>query len=331
MDTDLYSILGVDEKATAADLKKAYRKLAKKYHPDANPGDKAAEERFKEISDAYDVLSDPEKRERYNTLKKGGGAFFGQDGGAPFTGGFGDLGDILSSMFGEGGFGQRSRRRTPSAKIRVPFRTAASGGTVKADLDIPARCAACSGEGGSGREVCKTCGGSGRTVNRQGAFSTMHSCPSCGGAGYILTSTCSVCHGSGETLNRQSVEVNIPPGSDDGSVMRLTTPEGGTVLVKLSVTPDRFLSREGRNIRCSVCITSPQAALGTSMMIRTLDGRVKLHIPPGTQPGTVLRLAGKGVLYRGARGDQYVHVDVSIPESLTEEQKRLWQKLKETG
>ena len=113
--------------------------------------------------------------------------------------------------------------------------------------------------------------------------------------------------------------------------MRLTTPEGGTVLVKLSVIPDRFLSREGRNIRCSVTITSPQAALGTSMMIRTLDGRVKLRIPQGTQPGTVLRLAEKGVLYRGARGDQYVHVDISIPESLTEEQKRLWQKLKETG
>jgi molecular chaperone DnaJ len=331
VDTDLYSILGVDDKTSAADLKKAYRKLAKKYHPDANPGDRTAEERFKEISDAYDVLSDSEKREQYDALRKGGGAFFGQDGGTPFTGGFGGLGDILSSMFGGDGFGRRSRRRTPTAEMQIPFRTAASGGSVKADLDIPTRCAACNGEGGSGREVCKTCGGSGRTVNRQGAFSTMHSCPSCGGSGHILTSTCPVCHGSGETSDRQSVEVSIPPGSEDGSVMRLTTPDGGTVLVKLRILPDRFLSREGRNILCTVKIPPPQAALGTSMMIRTLDGKVKLRIPAGTQPGTVLRLAGKGVLYRGARGDQYVHVDVSIPETLTEEQKRLWQKLKESG
>jgi molecular chaperone DnaJ len=332
VDADLYGILGVDENVSAQDLKKAYRKLAKKYHPDANPGDTDAEERFKQISDAYDVLSDPEKREQYDTLRKGGGAFFGEEGASPFTGGFGDLGDILSSMFGGGGgFGRRSRRRTPSAEISVPFRTAASGGRVKADLDIPSRCSACGGEGGSGKEVCPSCGGTGNTINRQGAFSTMHSCPSCGGAGYRMTSTCPVCRGTGETLNRSTVEVDIPPGSDDGSVLRLGTSDGGTLLVRLRVVPDRFLTREGRDIHCTVTITSAQAALGTSMMVRTLDGKVKLRIPAGTQPGTVLRLAGKGVLYRGARGDQYVHVEVRIPDSLTEEQKNLWQRLKETS
>jgi molecular chaperone DnaJ len=330
VDSDLYGILGVDEDVTPEDLKKAYRKLAKKYHPDANPGDRSAEERFKQISDAYDVLSDPEKRSRYDALRKGTGAFPGQEGGVPFSGGFGDLGDILSSMFG-GGFEGGSRRRTPSTELRVPFRTAAAGGRVKADLDIPARCSACGGEGGSGKEVCRSCGGSGNIVNRQGAFSTMHSCPACRGAGYVLTSTCPVCHGVGEIHRRQSVEVDVPPGSDDGSVLRLSAPEGGTVLVRIRVIPDRFLTREGRDIHCTVRITSPQAALGTSMMIRTLDGRVKLRIPPGTQPGAVLRLAGKGVLYRGARGHQYVHVDVSVPVDLTEEQKQLWRRLRDTG
>lgn len=326
---DLYSILGVDEKVSPEELKKAYRKLAKKYHPDANPGNQKAEERFKEISDAYDVLSDTEKREQYDALSKGGGSFFGQDSGAPFAGGFGDLGDILSSMFGRD-IGHGPRRRTHSAEILVPFHTAASGGSVKARIDLPSTCSSCGGEGGSGRETCNACGGSGRVVNRQGGFSTMHSCPSCGGVGSVLTSVCAVCHGSGEIRNTQSVEVNIPPGSDDGSVLRLSTSDGSTVLVRIRVKPDRFLRRDGRDIRCTVKVSAPQAVLGTSIMIRTLDGRVKLKIPPGMQPGTALRLAGKGILYRGARGDQYVHVDVYIPDTLSEAQKLAWEKLKET-
>jgi molecular chaperone DnaJ len=326
VNNDLYSILGVNEKASQEELKKTYRKLAKKYHPDANPGDKKAEERFKEISEAYDILSSKEKREQYDQMRRGGGNFSwgktGDQGGSPF--GEGGLADILRSMFGGGGggFGQR-RASKPTVVVSVPFKTAALGGTVRANLEVPSTCPACMGAGGSGEGSCSRCGGSGRIQQGQ----MVMPCPACGGSGRTFKNICSRCHGTGEVMSSEVVNLNIPAGSDDGSVMRLATPSRKTVMIKLRIKPDSFFRRDGRNIHCTVRISVPQAVLGTKLKIRTLDGKIVLKIHPGTQPETVMRIPGKGVPYRGTKGDQLVHVEVKVPESISEEERGLWEKL----
>jgi len=230
-------------------------------------------------------------------------------------------------MFGgspgpEGGFGQRRTSR-PTVTISVPFKTAALGGTVRADLEVPSTCPECMGAGGSGEGSCTQCGGSGRMQQGQ----MVMPCPSCGGSGRTYSNVCVRCHGSGEVLSSETVDLNIPAGSDDGSMLRLATPSRKTVMVKLRVKPDNFFQRDGRNIRCSVGITAPQAVLGTKLKIRTLDGKIVLKIHPGTQPGTVLRIPGKGVPYRGTKGDQLVHVEVTVPKSLSDEDRALWEKL----
>lgn len=335
MTKDLYSILGVEEDASQDELKKAYRKLAKKYHPDANPGDSSAEERFKEISEAYDILGDQEKRTQYDQMRKGGGNFswsdIGGDGASPF--GDGGLADILRSMFGGGmggggfdsaGFGRRRSQR-PTVSVDVPFRTAALGGNVRASLNLPSTCPVCMGAGGSGRETCSQCGGAGRIQQGQ----MVMPCPSCGGSGQKFSSVCASCGGSGETLSVETVDLRIPPGSDDGTVLRLSTPSRKTLMVKLRVQPDSFFRREGRDIHCTVKITAPQAVLGTKLKIRTLDGKVMLRIHPGTQPGTILRIPGKGVPYRGTQGDQLVHVEVVLPQTPSKEESALWKQLSE--
>lgn len=331
MNKDLYSTLGVDEKATQDELKKAYRKLAKKYHPDANPGDKKAEERFKEVSGAYDILGSKDKRKQYDQIRRGGGDFSWSDAGgqasSPF--GTGSLADILRSMFGGGsgfdtggGFGQRRASRH-TVVVSIPFVTAALGGTVRANLEMPSMCHVCMGAGGSGEETCSQCGGSGRIQQGQ----MVMFCQACGGAGKTYTDVCSRCRGTGEITSSETVDLTIPAGSDDGSILRLATPSGKTVIVKLRVIPDNFFRRDGRNIRCTVKISAPQAVLGTKLKIRTLDGKIVLKIHPGTQPGTVLRIPGKGIPYRGTKGDQLVHVEVSLPSSLSEEEKVIWEKL----
>ncbi|MCD4846556.1 MAG: J domain-containing protein [Candidatus Aegiribacteria sp.] len=338
MNKDLYSILGVDEKAAPEELKKAYRKLAKKYHPDANPGDASAEERFKDISEAYDILGNTEKKSQYDLMRKGGGGSFrfnetGAGGRSPFDSG--GLDDILRSMFGggggfefgnRGGFGQQAASR-PTVVITVPFRTAALGGDVRADLSVPVTCPVCLGAGGSGEKTCSQCGGAGRIQQGQMVLP----CPSCGGQGKTYTNICERCAGSGEITSTESVKITIPPGSDSGTVLRLVTPSRKPVLVKLKVKSDRFLRSEGRDIHCNVTISAPQAVLGTKLKIRTLEGKILLNIHPGTQPDTILRIPGKGVLYRGTKGDQLVHVDVELPASVSAEEKALWEKLAESG
>ena len=330
MNKDLYSTLGVDEAATQEEIKKAYRKLAKKYHPDANPGDNKAEERFKEISEAYDILGTTEKREKYDQIRKGGGDFsWGDASGqasSPFGGG--GLADILRSMFGGGGFGTGSgfnqrRASKHTVVVSVPFTTAALGGTVRANLEMPSMCPVCMGAGGSGEETCSQCGGSGRLQQGQ----MVMPCHACSGAGKTYKDLCSRCHGTGSIISTETVDLNIPAGSDDGSVLRLATPSRKTVMVKLRVSPDKFFRREGRNIHCTVRVSAPQAVLGTKLKIRTLDGKIVLKIHPGTQPGTILRIPGIGVPYRGTTGDQLVHVEVLLPESLSEEEKVIWEKL----
>jgi len=330
---NLYKIIGVDEKATPEQLKKAYRKLAKKYHPDANPGNKKAEERFKEVSEAYDILGDPEKREQYDLMQKGGPAAWGAGGAA--SGGFGGGGieDILRSMFGGGfsspsggGFSQRSASR-PTITVRVPFRTAALGGSVKTRIEVPSTCPVCMGAGGSGESTCSSCGGSGRMQQGQ----MVMPCSNCGGRGSTFTSVCSTCGGTGEVMSAENIDINIPPGSDSETMLRLSTPAGRSFLARIEVRPDRFLSREGRNIHCTVRISAPQAVLGTKLKIRTLDGKILLKIKPGTQPGTVIRIPGKGLTYRGTKGDQLVHVEVELPTEVTPEEETLWKKLGENG
>ena len=331
MNRDPYSILGVSEGTAQEEIKKAYRKLAKKYHPDANPGDRSAEERFKEIQDAYDILGDPEKRAKYDAAKKGGGAYFGEGGmpGGDFEGGFGGLGDILSGIFG-GGFGGRARQPQPTVDLSVPFVVAARGGSVDAVLDIPVDCPECGGAGGTGRETCSSCGGSGRMTSGHGLFSTSHPCQNCGGRGYTLSKRCSSCGGSGRAGTHDRVTVSVPAGVEDGSVLRIST-TGGTVQAMIRVLPDRFLRREGRDIHCDVRITAAQATLGTRVMIRTLDGKVRLKVPEGTQPGTVIRIRGRGAVHRGVQGDQLVHVIVGIPTGLSPEEKALWEQIRSTG
>ena len=342
MNKDPYSVLELDETATQDEIKKAYRKLAKRYHPDANPGDAKAEERFKEVSEAYEILTDPEKKRQYDQIRQGGG----WPGGGP-TGqgsphgaeGMGGFEDILRSFFGgEGfGFGSRdassgfgSRRRPPVARIRVPFTTAALGGSVQARLEIPSPCPSCQGAGGHGKSTCTQCGGSGRVSSSQGGFATMHPCPQCGGRGFVFESPCATCRGSGQVSRQENVTINVPPGSDDGTTLRLSAGQG-QVLVRLDVASDGFLRREGRDIHCTVDITAPQAVLGTTLKIRTLRGKVKLNIPPGTQPGTRLRMAGQGVPYRGATGDQIVTVRVKLPRSPSSEERRLWETLRRSS
>jgi len=336
---DFYSILGVDESASREELKKAYRKLAKKYHPDANPGDRKAEERFKEVSEAYDILGDDEKRAQYDQMRKGGGGFSWSDFQGQQQSPFGDGGfaDILRSMFGgggggfstggeggspTGGFGRRRASR-PTVTVSVPFRTAALGGTVRANLQLPATCPQCMGAGGSGETACSSCGGSGRVQQGQ----MVMPCPSCGGSGRTFTSVCSQCGGSGEVNSMETVEIGIPPGSDDGTVLRMSTPSRKSVMVRLKVKSDGFFRREGRDVHCTVKITAPQAVLGTRLKIRTLEGKVVLKIHPGTQPGTVLKIPGMGVPYRGAKGDQLVHVEVTVPKNPSKKEKELWQEL----
>lgn len=332
MTKDLYEILGVAEKSSPDELRKAYRNLAKKNHPDANPDDPAAEERFKRISDAYDILGNPEKREEYDLMRqRGHDPFSGNSGGGE---GFGDLSDILRSMFGSGGGsyggGRPASRGVSRVSIEIPFVTAAKGGTVQRVLQLPVVCRACGGVGGSGKDTCASCGGAGRISSGQGFFSTMHPCANCGGRGYTLKKKCSTCSGAGEVQSNEKVSLRIPPGAGDGTTLR-TSIGGTTVLVQLRIKKDRFFTRQGRDILCSVTVTASQAVLGSALMVRTLDGKVKLRIKAGTQPGTVLRMRGKGVIHNGVTGDQLVTVVVKLPAELNDEQRLLWTEMKEAG
>jgi molecular chaperone DnaJ len=324
---DLYEILGVGENAGAEELRRAYRDLAKKYHPDTNPGNPQAEEKFKAISDAYDILGNPEKREKYDQMRRGGNDPFA---GAAGTEGFADLSDILRSMFGgaRDPFGGMPGSESVSrVDLEIPFETAARGGTIERILSMPSSCESCKGTGGSGRESCPVCKGSGRVSGGHGLFSTLHTCRNCGGKGYILRNVCGACSGSGSVQGGRKVTLRIPPGSIDGTTLR-TNIDGQTILVGLRVAPDRFFTRQGRDLLCKVSVSAAQAVLGASLMVRTLDGKVKLKIPQGTQPGSVLRLRGKGLTRNGVTGDQLVTVEVRIPASLTPEQRKIWEQLK---
>ena len=333
MKKDYYRILGVSEDATQEEIKKAYRRLARQYHPDANPGDKSAEEKFKEISEAYEVLSDPEKRRQYDQLRRFGasGSFnideiFRREGGPHrgFSfdlGGFGWLGDLLGELFDFGRWGRpRSygpvRGEDVYAEVEVPFETAALGGNVTVSVPKEEPCPVCGGTGaqpGSASEVCPTCHGLGTVSYVQGGFAVSRTCPTCYGRGRTISQNCERCGGTGRVSVVRKYKVELPPGIEDGGQVRLRGQGGpgaggppGDLILTVRVRPHRFFTRRGDDLLCEVSVPREKAERGTRVRLRTLDGRkVELKVPPGTRDGRTFRLRGLGV---PGRGDLYVKV-----------------------
>ena len=348
---DYYEVLGVEKNADEATLKKAYRALAKKYHPDMNPGDKEAEQKFKEVNEAYAVLSDSEKRAKYDQYGhaafEGGGA--GGPGGAGF-GGFGDFGDIFSSIFGGGfggfGGGGSMRRNGPvrgddiGMRLSVSFEEAAFGVKREISYNRVSQCPDCAGSGaakGSKPETCAKCHGTGRmrVIQRLGSmqFQSETDCDACRGKGKVIKNPCPNCRGSGVIRSAKKLEVSIPAGIDDGEriALRGQGNEGqngggaGDLIIQVMVRPHPIFEREGYNIFCEVPIPVTDAILGAEIEIPTLKDKIKYTIPEGTQPGTEFTVRGQGIPYLGngnRRGDLVFRVNVEIPKGLTEEQKR---------
>ena len=350
---DYYEILGVSRTATDQEIKSAYRRLAVKHHPDKNPNDASAEEKFKEAAEAYSVLSDTQQRQRYDRFGHAGvssGAGAGQWGGAP---GFGGIEDILGDLFGFGdvfGGGGRSGSRRSAAQrgadlrydLEISLEEAASGMTAQLRIPRLESCETCKGSGaasGSQPEACATCSGSGQVRYQQGFFSVARTCHNCRGTGKVIKNPCADCSGSGRVEREKQMEVKIPAGVETGSRLRVTGEgEAGTqggapgdLYVVIHVTEHDQFERQGNNLYEAVPVTFTQAALGAEIMVKTLDGEEKLKIPMGTQTGTVFRLRGKGMPALGGRGrgDLFVSATVITPTTLTREQRRLLEQLAE--
>ena len=355
---DYYEVLGVGKNASDNEIKSAYRKLAKKYHPDLNPGDKEAEEKFKEVNEANDVLSDPEKRKRYDQFGFAGvdPNYAAQQGGGAggFGGGFGgvDLGDLFGDIFGSGGFGGfggfgGSSRANPNAprkghdiqaSVILTFEEAAHGCSKTVTINRQETCRDCGGSGaehGTSPETCPHCGGRGYVVTQQrtpfGVMQSQQPCSYCGGRGTIIKNPCRTCRGTGKTGARKTLEVRIPAGIDDDQNIALRGQgdagsnggPAGDVIVHVTVKPDPVFERDGFDVWVHEPITFSQAVLGAEITVPTVDGKVAYTIPEGTQSGTKFRLRGKGIQYLNGRGrgDQYVVVDVEIPKKLTKAQR----------
>lgn len=350
---DYYEVLGVSRDASTEEIKKAYKKLAKQYHPDLNPDSKTAEEKFKEVNEAYSVLSDENSRARYDQFGHNdpGAAGYG-GGGFDFSGfGGGGFGDIFETFFG-GGFGG-GRAADPNAPqegndlrvdVEVSFEDAAKGVEQEIALTRMETCPTCHGSGakpGTKRKTCASCHGSGKQrVNQTtafGQFQTVRSCPACGGRGSIIEEACPDCQGSGRTRQKRKLKVNIPAGVDTGSRLRmqgegeggLNGGPAGDLYVYVTVRSHKYFRREGDNVYLEQPISFAEAALGAEIEVPTLEGKVKLEIPEGTQTGTTFRLRGRGFpKLRGyGKGDQHVRVKVTTPTHLSKEQKELLQKL----
>jgi molecular chaperone DnaJ len=359
---DFYQVLGVPDSASPEDIKKAYRRLAKQYHPDANPNNPKAAERFKEVSEAHSTLSDPEKRKQYDQMRRfgafdgmprrpqgargarAGGSDVGDMGAQGFDfGDLGGLGDIFSSIFGRGRREEAARGEPLEAVVEVPFRVAMLGGKVPVTLPITETCPTCSGSGGAPGatwSTCPECQGRGTISFGQGSFAVNRPCPQCRGRGRIPSQSCPTCRGAGEIRAERRVTITVPPATETGDRVMLRgqgqgngqgTPAGDLV-VTFQVQPDRFFRREGLDIVADVPINLAQAALGTRIRVRTLDGKkVLLRIPPGTQPGRRFRIKGQGLEKNGRRGDQLVGVQVTVPDELTPEQQELMKKFAESA
>ena len=354
---DYYEVLGVDRGADEATIKKAYRQLAKKYHPDMNPGDKEAEKKFKEASEAYAVLSDAEKRRQYDQF--GHAAFEQGGGGAGGFGGFdfngGDMGDIFGDIFGDLFGGGRSRRANNGpmkganvrTAVRITFEEAVFGCEKQLDLNLKDECTTCHGTGakpGTSPETCPKCGGKGQIVYTQqslfGTVRNVQTCPDCNGSGKIVKEKCADCHGSGYITNRKKIAVTIPAGIDNGQSIRIREKgepgvnggPRGDLLVEVQVERHPIFQRQDMNIYSPAPVTFAQAALGGQIHITTVDGDMAYDIKPGTQTDTKIRLKGKGVpslRNKNIRGDHYVTLVVQVPTKLNEEAKEYLRKYDE--
>ncbi len=345
---DYYEVLSVSRSATDQEIKSSYRKLALKYHPDRNPGDKSAEERFKEAAEAYSVLQDAEKRSRYDTYGHAGlGASAAGAGFDPTI--FADFGDILGDFFGFGDvFGRRRGGPRRGADLRynleLTFEEAAFGTETHIQIPRAEGCGACKGSGsapGSKPSTCSSCGGSGQVTFQQGFFSVARTCGRCRGAGRIITSPCKECGGAGQVSVERNLQIKIPAGVDGGSQLRISGEgEGGAVggppgdlYVVLRVQEHTLFRRDGYDLACEVPVTVSQAALGGVLDVPTLDGgKTKVTVPEGTQTGTAFRVRHQGVPHLGSkgRGDLHVVVRVVVPPKLTHEQRRLFEELAKT-
>ena len=352
---DYYEVLGLKKGCTEDEIKKAYRALAKKYHPDLNPDDKTAEEKFKEVGEAYEVLSNPEKRARYDQFGHAGvDPSYGAGGGSGFSGfggatGFDDIGDIFENFFGGGfgGFGGSSRTRNPNGPIKgndlryniaIDFLEAAHGCQKEITIQRLEQCRTCHGSGaaaGTSPETCPDCSGTGQVRVSQrtplGIIQTTKACPKCGGKGRIVKEPCKDCNGLGRVRRTLKKTVNIPEGIDDGQAFSVRG-EGdnginggpsGDLIISVTVRPHPIFERDGYDVWCDIPVTFAQAALGDELTVPTIDGNVKYTMPKGTQPGTVFRLRNRGVKYTNGRGrgEQYVRVNIEVPTTLTAKQK----------
>lgn len=350
---DYYEVLGLQKGASEEEIKKAFKSMARKYHPDLHPGDKEAEAKFKEVNEAYGVLSDSEKRARYDQFGHAGvDPNFGGAGGADGFGGFGDMGDIFESIFGGfGGFGGGGRSAASNANaprrggdihtdVRISFMEACQGvkKTISfAHMDACPQCHGTGADSNTTKQTCPECNGRGSVKTNQrtpfGVISSTRACSRCGGRGEIVTNPCSKCKGSGRIRNTANLELNIPAGIDDGETIRISGKgdagvnggSAGDAYVTIQMQSHPLFERDGSDIYCDIPITYAQAVLGAEITVPTIDGDVKYEIPEGTQSGTKFRLRGKGVkmLRRDARGDQYVTVSVEVPKKLTKKQKDL--------
>jgi molecular chaperone DnaJ len=364
---DFYKVLGVKDSAGADEIKKAYRRLAKQFHPDANPGNPEASERFKEIGEAYAVLSDAEKRKQYDQMRKLGAFGFGRGASQPSAGrgaysqgagqgfnfedlgGMGGLGDLFSSIFD---FGKRGEGASPRGPARGPdveyvvdlsFESAVKGGKISITVPITEECATCGGNGaapGAGTRRCSECAGAGTVSFGQGGFAVKRPCPACLGKGSIPEKPCGSCNGTGQVRQDRKIQVTIPEGVESGSKVRVTG-QGergsaggppGDLIITFRVKEHRFFRREGSDIHVTVPINLAQATLGSKIRVKTIQGKkVVLRVPPGTQSGTKFRVRGQGIRKDGRSGDQIVEVRVQIPEQLGEEQRQAMEQFAEAS
>lgn len=346
---DYYEVLGVNKGASGDELKKAYRKEAKKYHPDLHPGDKEAEAKFKEVNEAYEVLSDPDKKARYDQYGHAGvDPNFGAGGGNPFGGGFGDFGDIFGDIFGNFGFGGGGGARRNGPKrgrdihktIEITFEEAAFGCKKTLNIEKMETCKTCGGTGakpGTSPKTCQRCGGSGQVTTQTrtpiGYIRNVTACPECGGTGQKIDSPCSDCGGRGQVRAKKTIEINVPEGINEGQTLQISGAgepgekggPAGNLLVTIRIKKHDIFVRRENDVYITIPITFVQAALGASIKVPTISGVVEYDIPAETQSGSTFRLRGKGIpyLHGKTRGDQYVTVEVETPKNLSQRQKEL--------
>jgi molecular chaperone DnaJ len=365
---DFYDVLGVTKSASAEEIKKAYRKMAIKYHPDKNPGDKQAEDNFKEAAEAYEILSNAEKKQRYDHYGHAGVGGASGGGGGNYGGGgmnmedifsqFGDIfgngggggGSPFDSFFGGGGQQSRGGRRVAKGsnlriKVKLTLEEIANGAEKKIKVNKQITCKTCDGSGAKDKSsvsTCKTCGGNGavrRVTNTiLGQMQTSSTCPTCNGSGQQITSKCTVCHGEGTTRGEETISINIPAGVSDGMQLSMSgkgnaAPNGGIpgdLIILIEETPHESLKREGNNIVYDLHVSIIDAALGFSVEVPTIDGKAKIKIEPGTQSGKLLRLKGKGIPEVNSyhRGDEIIHVNIWTPKALSTEERSLLEQLR---